>query len=380
VRWVVARGADDGRRYHDLSGLLSDSTRRLDMNDTEILSAFADTTMDGAHAANGLPVDRSQIFDACHVGVVLRAVVLVQLVLAVVSLFGADSAGAWLYQLALLTGTVLPATLLWLVVACLFKQILGRQSPGVQVLSGAVLGMVCAGMAVGVMRALAVLPQVPWLATMAAAAVMAASLVLAWQWRARAQLPAAQAARLAMLQARIRPHFLFNALNSAIALVRQDPAKAEQLLQDLSDLFRRALAEQGEHVTLAQELDLAQQYLGIEQLRFGERLRVHWSLDAEAEAALLPPLLLQPLLENAVKHGVEPSAQGADVWVRTQRRGERVRIVVSNTLAPQGSDSQGLGLALGNVRERLLLLHDVQAQFHARLRHGRFEVRLEVPL
>jgi two-component system sensor histidine kinase AlgZ len=205
-------------------------------------------------------------------------------------------------------------------------------------------------------------------------AVLVAALVL----RAKGRAPAATTARLAELQARIRPHFLFNTLNSAIALVRAEPRKAERLLEDLSDLFRHALMEQGESVSLAQELELAQRYLAIEQVRFGERIRVQWAIDDAANNARLPPLILQPLVENAVKHGVEPSAEGADIKISTERRGARVVIKVSNT-TPVMPGEPGSGLALDNVRERLSLLHDVQAQFQCGLKNGVFQVRMELP-
>ncbi len=148
------------------------------------------------------------------------------------------------------------------------------------------------------------------------------------------------------MQARIRPHFLFNTLNSAIALVREDPARAEALLEDLSDLFRHALKDQGEPVTLDEEIALAKRYLAIEEVRFGSRLQLEWQLDPKAGAARLPPLLLQPLVENAVKHGVEPSAQGAQIRVSTQLRGSSVVIKVTNTVpAGQGTAWQRLCLA-----------------------------------
>jgi two-component system sensor histidine kinase AlgZ len=161
--------------------------------------------------------------------------------------------------------------------------------------------------------------------------------------------------------------------------VRAEPAKAEALLEDLSELFRHALADTQEAVPLWQELELAEHYLAIEQVRFGDRLRLEWSLDEKASKALLPPLILQPLVENAVKHGVEPSPTGAVVRIRTQLRGSTVVIKVTNTV-PSGSGSRGHGLALDNVRQRLTLLHDVEGRFQSALVNGVFQVRLEIPL
>jgi two-component system sensor histidine kinase AlgZ len=220
--------------------------------------------------------------------------------------------------------------------------------------------------------------SVPWVPSAFTGALLAAALVAALVLRAKARMPADAAAKLAQLQARIRPHFLFNTLNSAVALVREDPARAEAILEDLSDLFRHALVEHGEAVTLAEEVELARRYLEIEQVRFGERLQVEWALDSEAAGARVPPLLLQPLVENAVKHGVEPSADGAQVKISTQRRGGTVVIKVTNTV-PAGHGRPGNGVAQENVRERLRLLHDVQARFQTVLKEGIYQVRMEVP-
>jgi two-component system sensor histidine kinase AlgZ len=201
--------------------------------------------------------------------------------------------------------------------------------------------------------------------------------------RARGQTPAATTARLAELQSRIRPHFLFNTLNSAIALVRQEPAKAEAMLEDLSELFRQALADPGEAVTLADEIALAERYLAIEQVRFGDRLRIRWDIDPAANGARLPPLLLQPLVENAVKHGVEPSPEGAKIRIRTERRGSMAVIEVVNSLPPlRWADEplpRGHGIALDNVRDRLRLLHDVQVQFSAGMDQKAYRVRIAIP-
>ena len=346
------------------------------MKDTQILSGFHDALP--PLAGNDVPRADVLVFDACHVGVVLRAVLFVQAVMAVAAMFGAATPLDWLTRMSLITGGTLPATLLWLIVACSLKKVLARLSPAGQQMAGIALGALAGVYGCAMLAMVGSLQSAPWWASAFAGAMLSAALVAALVLRAKGKAPAAATARLAELQARIRPHFLFNTLNSAIALVRAEPRQAERLLEDLSDLFRHALMEQGEAVTLAQEIELAKAYLAIEQVRFGERLRIEWALDEAAGAARLPPLLLQPLVENAVKHGVEPSASGADIKVSTQRRGSRVVIKVSNT-TPATSSKQGNGLALGNVRERLSLLHDVQAQFQHGLKNGVFQVRIEVP-
>nr|WP_232291579.1 histidine kinase [Polaromonas sp. JS666] len=318
------------------------------------------------------------MFDACHVGVVLRAVLFVEAVAGVGAMFGANHPVDWLLRFALLTGGVLPATLAWLIAICALKSRLNRLDTSSQWLAGMALGAAAGLYGCGLLALIGLLQPAPWWASAASGALLSAMVLAGLFWRAKARTPAATAARLAELQSRIRPHFLFNTLNSAIALVRAEPAKAEAVLEDLSELFRHALADPAESVTLGQAIALAQRYLAIEQVRFGDRLQVQWSLDAGADEAKLPPLLLQPLVENAVRHGVEPSASGAQLRISTLRRGGKVVIKVTNS-TPAGVGERGNGLALANVRERLVLLHDVQAQFKTVFKDGVFQVRLEIP-
>ena len=345
------------------------------MRDTQILSAFHEPLPQVVAMEPG----RVLVFDACHVGVVLRAVLFVESVVAVGAMFGSVNAVDWLTRLSLLTGGALPATLAWLIVACSFKKLLARLPANAQFAAGVGMGALAGLYGCGVLALVGLADSMPWLASAFSGAMLAALLVTALILRARGTTPAATTARLAELQSRIRPHFLFNTLNSAIALVRAEPARAEALLEDLSDLFRQALVDQGESVSLAQEIALAQAYLAIEQVRFGDRLQVEWALDDSANAARLPPLLLQPLVENAVCHGVEPSATGASVKISTQRRGSKVVIKVTNTV-PAGQGEAGQGVALNNVRERLSLLHDVQGQFKSGLKDGIYQVRIEMPI
>lgn len=321
---------------------------------------------------------RELVFDTCKVGVVMRAVLFVQAVVAVAALFGAQSWWNWITQMAMFTGAAVPATLVWLLAVCALKQPLGRMPMPAQWVAGSVLGALAALYGCGLLSWMGLVNPAPWLASAAAGALLAAVLVAALVWRAKARAPAGTTAQLAELQARIRPHFLFNTLNTAIALVREEPAKAENLLEDLSELFRHALADTKEAVPLWQELELAEHYLAIEQVRFGERLKVEWSVDESASKARLPPLILQPLVENAVKHGVEPSPDGAIVRISTKRRGSVVVVKVTNTV-PAGSGRRGHGLALDNVRQRLTLLHDVEGRFQSAMVNGVFQVRLEIP-
>jgi two-component system sensor histidine kinase AlgZ len=342
------------------------------MKDSQILSAFSELP------APAGPPKRALVFDACHVGVILRAVLFVEAVMSVGAMFGAANAAAWLLRVSVLSAAALPATLAWLIVGCSLKQLLARLPPLAQQAFGMTLGAVAGLYGCALLAWVGFVGVVPWVASAFAGAALAAALVAALLLRAKGRMPADTAARLSELQARIRPHFLFNTLNSAIALVRDDPARAEMILEDLSDLFRHALKEPGEFVTLDEEVMLARRYLQIEQVRFGDRLQVEWSIDPAAGSARVPPLVLQPLVENAVKHGVEPSAAGAQVKVSTQRRSGTVVIKVTNTV-PAGQGRPGHGVAQDNVRNRLRLLHDVQGQFQTVLKNGIYQVRMEVP-
>lgn len=345
------------------------------MKDTQILSTFQES-----NPAQGLPqAGTALVFDACQMGVVLRAVLFVELSVGVVVMFASGSFMDWVTRVSLVTGGALPATLAWILTACMAKRLLARVAPVVQYVAATVLGALAGLYGCGLLSVSGLLDGVPWVASACAGTLLSSVLVAALVMRAKGRMPADTAARLIELQSRIRPHFLFNTLNSAIALVRAEPAKAETLLEDLSDLFRHALIESNESVTLAEEIVLAERYLAIEKVRFGERLQVEWSLDPTANLAKLPPLLLQPLVENAVCHGVEPSATGAEVKISTQRRGSVVVIKVTNTV-PAGQGVKGHGLALRNVRERLSLLHDVQGHFRSGLKNGIYQVRMEVPL
>ena len=186
-------------------------------------------------------------------------------------------------------------------------------------------------------------------------------------------------ARLQALQARIRPHFLFNSLNAVLSLVRRDPRRAERALEDLADVFRTLMSEPRQFVRLADEIALLERYAGIEQLRLGERLRITWELDAAPSDALLPPLVLQPLLENAVFHGVEPGTAAGEVLVHIERRGDRVLARIENPYVADQQRRVGNRMALENIRERLALFFDAEARIRTSADGRRYRVEIEIP-
>lgn len=211
---------------------------------------------------------------------------------------------------------------------------------------------------------------------------IAISLILLAYFRLRIQSlsPAKHEARLQALQARIRPHFLFNTINAVLSIVRADPKRAETALEDMADLFRMAMSESHEMVELAKEVALARQYLGLEALRLGERLQVHWDTQNMPTDALIPPLILQPLLENAVYHGIEPLPQGGVIGVQLYVDKDELHLKVSNPAqAHTEAHANGNKMALSNIRERLALLFDVEAQYQVESDANQYQVHIIVP-
>lgn len=211
-------------------------------------------------------------------------------------------------------------------------------------------------------------------------AVLSAGAVLAYfNWRHRALSPALAEARLMALQARIRPHFLFNSLNTVLGLIRSEPKRAEAVLENLAELYRALLSEVGTLVSLGKEVELARAYAEIEKMRLGERLQVNWQCQDAALDALVPPLLLQPLLENAVYHGVEPSESGGKVDVTIFLKGDQVNMVVRNPCESAEQRQHGNRMALTNIRERLALHFDAEAEMSTFKAGGEFVVQIRVP-
>jgi two-component system, LytTR family, sensor histidine kinase AlgZ len=212
------------------------------------------------------------------------------------------------------------------------------------------------------------------------AAVILRYLFVQHQWRQ--QVLAEARARIQALQARIRPHFLFNSMNTIAALTRTQPEVAESAIEDLSDLFRASLGQADDRSSLGDELELARRYLNIETLRLGDRLSVEWSMDALPLNVKVAPLMLQPLLENAICHGIEPLSTGGTIRVAGRLKDGMVEIEISNPVPADGSyvPHRGSQIAQENIRQRLLLAFGDTARLETTLRHGVYRVTLRYPV
>jgi len=211
-------------------------------------------------------------------------------------------------------------------------------------------------------------------------ALTSGALLMYFRWRSQVLSRALHDAHLQVLRARIRPHFLFNSINAVLSIVRTQPRQAEAALEDMSDLFRMAMSDAHDLVPLRQEIALSERYIALEQLRMGERLHVDWQVQDAPGDALIPPLLLQPLLENAVYHGIEPLPQGGSIIVALCRNGDELRLTVENPCAPNGIvPHDGNKMALQNIRERLALLFDVEARYKVESSTGFYRVEIALP-
>jgi len=209
---------------------------------------------------------------------------------------------------------------------------------------------------------------------------MSSLLLMYFRLRARILSFALEDAHLQVLRARIRPHFLFNTINAVLGIVRAEPKRAETALEDMADLFRMAMSEAQDMVPVQQEIELSKQYIALEKLRMGDRLSVDWQVQDMPVDALMPVLLLQPLLENAVYHGIESLVEGGCIQVLLRRQGGTVHIRIENpcpVLSCKAHD--GNKIALKNIRERLALLFDAEASYQAFSGKGYYRVEISLP-
>ncbi len=274
---------------------------------------------------------------------------------------------------------VQPVLVLSLLGAAALNRVLQRLPYGAGLAAVAALAALCA---VLVQRATVLwleadpgdLPRHVFLALAAAMAVMGY-----FHLRSRALSPALTEARLQALQARIRPHFLFNSINAVLSLVRSEPRRAEAALEDMADLFRVLMADNRQLAPLADEVRLCRQYLDLEQLRLGERLRIEWHVDKMPRDAMMPPLVLQPLLENAVYHGIEPAPGPGVVSINIYEVRGAVHVMLRNPYHREGRHHGGNKMALANIRERLALHFDAEAALESQVGEDTYQVHIRFP-
>ena len=313
-----------------------------------------------------------------NLGILLRIVVIVIGMCLAAALVNAAEPRGWPDELIAVSALVQPILLLSLLVLAVADPWLhGLRYPYAIALLVAIelsVTSVVYGFGLGAFRGGDALVRY-WLLTLLVTGV----LIGYFDLRSRALSPALAEARLQALQARIRPHFLFNSLNAVLSLIREDPRRAEQLLEDLCDLFRVLMADNRQLRPLDDEIGLARQYLGIEQLRLGERLQIEWDIAQAPSDALIPPLVLQPLLENAVYHGIEPRSESGTIHIRIYRQGDRVHLLLRNPYRPESERHGGNRMALANIRERLALHFDAEAGIKTTATDESYEVRIVIP-
>lgn len=324
--------------------------------------------------------------DFCHIRSVFALVMMGQL-LAFVLVLAAPAADPW-QSLSLLSLFVQ-----WIVLSsagslCLLRRWLSRTSNAVAASASYLLILaITALMSQLAHRLLAEATSIELgqdflLRALAIAAIVAAVvlryLYVVHEWKRRLQNESA--ARIDALQARIRPHFLFNSLNTIASMIPAAPEKAEEAVEDLADLFRASLAKADRLVPLSEELALARRFLRMQELRLGERLRQAWEVEPLPADALIPPLTLQPLLENAVYHGIETRLEGGTVRIQGWCSGAMLMIRMSNPVdAGSGSRREGIGMAQDNIRERLRLAFGKGARLDIKRTDGEYQAELVLP-
>ncbi len=323
--------------------------------------------------------------DCCNMGIALRVLVPLNAAGLLLVLATTSSSAGFTDRLVEMAMVLEPAAVLALVALCALRRHVNGRSRTLQ--WGAGIGVPAAAtMLVSLAAAPSLIPSIGplelalWVGARGlAAAALAALAIEYFRLRALSFSPSLSEARLQALQARIRPHFLFNSLNTVLGLMRGDPRRAEYTLENLADLFRVFMRDTRELVPLDEEVVTCQQYLAIEQLRLGDRLEVRWQVEQMPGDALLPSLLLQPLVENAVHHGIEPLESPGEIVISITRPGDRVRVEILNPAGEGAPVRAGNQMALSNVRERLMLLYDMEAELKTVTEDGQFRLLLEFP-
>lgn len=331
--------------------------------------------------------------DFCAAGTLFIVLLVAELVAIVLTLAAHEPDGQFLLQLSKISFFVLWLTLLGSAVMCQLRRWLERAGKTrAFLLSFAILEITCL-----------VVAELSWqlmwrfggvsiiddphsdflLRTFAISSIFIALgmryLYVSSEWRRSIVLEAQ--ARVSALQALIRPHFLFNSMNTIASLTRTDPRQAEEAVEDLSDLLRASLSSTRDRTSLKEELEVAAIYQRIEKLRLGDRLKVRWNIDQLPMRARIPSLTIQPLIENAIYHGIELLPDGGEVIVTGTRDGRHLQIAVSNPVAPgKARNKDGNKMAMANIRQRFELAYGSRASVSVDDSNEQYTVTLRFPV
>ena len=332
--------------------------------------------------------------DFCNLGIILRTVLLVNLLVLGAALVRADpradpfgDSSGFLRQFLLISIVAQPAIIFSLVASCGLKALLTKLSywrgvSAIFALEAAIGGVFWLAHT----NLVAILPLGEPVAILQFAlffVLATAVLLFYFDLRARSLAPALTEARLQALQARIRPHFLFNSMNAVLSLIRDEPRRAERMLENMAELFRVLMADNRQLRPLSEEVNLCRQYLEIEQIRLGDRLRVDWQIDSMPVAALVPPLILQPLIENAVYHGIEPQQGDGVLTIQISpaaSSAKQLNILLTNPYHSASTHVSGNRMAIANIKERLQLHFDVEASLSAAVTNHQYIVKINMPI
>jgi two-component system sensor histidine kinase AlgZ len=354
--------------------------------------------MNERHAAPVSGEQSAYLPDFCRPQAVLTVVLVATLLALVLALAHHSSGGGFLVPLSVTSVYLLWTVLLCAAALCKARPWLARRSHTAS--SVIALGIVIGTVALvsegvfwfgrwwetGIGTTSGLFPTRHWaflLPNLGIAAIVGALTLryfyVAHEWKRSVELEARS--RIRALQARIRPHFLFNSLNTVASLTRSDPGRAEEAIEDLADLFRISLSESRAQITLREELEVARIYQRIEQLRLGDRLQVRWKVADLPSHAMVPSLMLQPLLENAIGHGIEPLPEGGTVTVTGHTEGDQIVIEIANPVsATARAVRSGNRMALDNIRQRLDLAFAGRASVAVDDHDDQYRVTLRFPM
>jgi len=317
----------------------------------------------------------------CNLGVMLRSLLVTNLFVVTFAVVRAPSLGAVSREMLDMAVFAEPVLIGSLVALCAARRVLQRLPYVAALAIACAIALAIGWLAFAAGRGVVVVDEPTVSFTRAGIlTVFVTGCVLAYfDLRSRALEPAVAEARIQALQARIRPHFLYNSINAVLSLIRSEPRRAERALEDLADLFRVLMQENRTLAPISGEVELVRQYLALESLRLGERLHVTWQTQTMPPDALVPPLLLQPLVENAVYHGIEPCPDGGEIVIAVGVAAGILEMTLTNPFPRESRQGAGNRMAIANIRERLQLHFDAEATMRSETKDGMYRVTIRMP-